>query len=58
MKTSRFIKFKQNVWLKSYIDKEVDLRNKANNDFEIDFFKLMNNAVFWENRKFEKTQRY
>ena len=43
---SRIIKFKQNVWLKSYIDKKIDLRNKANNDFEKDFFNLINNAAF------------
>ena len=35
------------------------LRQIARNNFEEDFFELMNNVVFWKNyRKFEKTQKY
>ena len=45
-KVSKVITFYQEAWLAPYINFNTGKRAKAENDFEKDFYKLMNNAVF------------
>ena len=40
------IKFIRKAWLKSFIDMNTKFRQKAKNNSDKYFFKLMNNAVF------------
>ena len=42
----RAIGFSQSDWMKPYTDFNTQLRTLTTNDFEKDFFKLMNNWVF------------
>ena len=42
----RVIQFNQRAWSKPYMDMNIELRKDAKNEFEKDFFKLMNNSAF------------
>ena len=44
-KVHRVIKLNQKDWLKPYIDMNTKLIQKAKNNFEKDFFKLINNSA-------------
>ena len=45
-KSHEIISFKQSKWLEKYINFKTQKRNKARNDFEKDFYKLLNNAFY------------
>ena len=45
-KVHNIISFRQSMWLKKYISFNTQKRNQAVNDFEKDFYKLLNNAFY------------
>ena len=45
-KVHRVTEFKQRAWMKEYIMLNIEVRKKASNDFEKDFFKMMRDAIF------------
>ena len=45
-KVHRITKFNEKYLLKPHIEMNINLRQKAKNNFDKDFFKLMNNTVF------------
>lgn len=45
-KVHRVLQFQQSKWMEEYINLNTQFRSEANNEFEKDFFKLLNNCIY------------
>src|SRR5271170_923259 len=55
-KVTEILSFNQTNWLAPYIDFNTKLHQKTENDFEKDFFKLINNSVY--GKTMENVRKY
>ena len=56
-KVHTVLSYKQSKWLEKYISFNAQKRNKAKNDFEKDFYKLLNDAFYGKKWKIMENVR-